>query len=184
MTARTFGFRHPRTGEEGGVLALVLILLVVLLAVAAIAIRGAVSDVSMAGLDRAGKTAFLCAESGIRVGVSQLAANPSSYDTTLGCLKNDGGVCPTACSGSEQCPLHWPSATNREFDVWLRDNVDETVGTNDLLHDKDQVVFVHARCTRSGLPQRDVEILYAVKAGGPHYCLQGGLCLGGNQNVK
>ncbi|HEY3358333.1 MAG TPA: pilus assembly PilX N-terminal domain-containing protein [Polyangia bacterium] len=175
---------RQRRGEAGSTLVLVLVISAILLVVAAVVIRGATSDVGTAGYDRSGKAAFLCAESGIRVGMTQLANDSTTYTATLRCGTTDGGAGCGACSGSLACPLHVTNDGGAYVDVWLTDNVDDS--PNDPRTDADQQVYINARCTQTGLPPRQLQILFSSGGGGQYYRNQAGQgsTNAGNQNVK
>jgi len=161
----------------------VLVLLVILLVAAAVVVRGSASDIATAGYDRTGKAAFLCAESGLRIGMSQLAANPGNYTQTLRCGAADGGA-GCACFGSQTCPLRVTNDGGPLVDIWLTDNVDEN--PNDPLTDVDQLVYINSRCVQAGLPGRQLQMLFGGSGGGQYYKNQAGqgATNTGNQNVR
>jgi hypothetical protein len=168
-----------RQREAGAALVLVLILLVVLLSVAAVLVRGALSESATAGADRAGKTALLCAESGIRAGIVQLGALSTAWNGMLSGTSMGGAALPLLAD-IDGCGQN-------DVRVWIRDNVDEVPpAVDDPTHDIDNTIFIHSRCIKPDLPQRDIEVLWSSTGTGEHYANQAGQGAGnaGNQNIK
>lgn len=133
--------------EKGAAtLLLIMVLLVLSALLGALAIRGATSDLKMAGSQRLNRTTFYCAEAGINYARPIFASHYSDWAAIL----NGGtpsftypvtaGINPT--TGQIDTSL-------KDFSVTLEDNVDEN--PNNPKVDNDLMVVLVSTCTNSAL---------------------------------
>ncbi|MGZ3405410.1 MAG: pilus assembly PilX N-terminal domain-containing protein [Polyangia bacterium] len=145
-TTRRFVRHSPTHRQRGGVTLLLIMVLIVLAAlVGVLAVRGATGDLQMAGSQRVARTGFYCAEAGLNVARALAAANPADWATIL--ASGTGGT----WYPSGGIVLDLDGDTNNDVTVVMRDNVDETGGTQDFTKDQDLTVILTATCNSTTL---------------------------------
>jgi Tfp pilus assembly protein FimT len=139
--------RHsPRHRQRGGVTLLLIMVLIVLAAlVGVLAVRGATSDLQMAGSQRVSRSGFYCAEAGLNYARALAAANPKDWASVLstgvgGTWYPSGGI--TLKIDSDNLP---------DVTIVMRDNVDETGVAQDFTKDQDLTVILTATCNSTTL---------------------------------
>ena len=122
-------------------LLLIMVLLVLSALLGALAMRGATSDLKMAGSQRLNRTTFYCAEAGINYARPIFASHYSDWATIL-----NGGT------PSFTYPVTGGvdgSSSGKDFSVTIEDNVDES--PNDPKKDNDLMVVLVSTCTNNAL---------------------------------
>ncbi len=135
--------RHsPAHRQRGGVTLLLIMVLIVLAAlVGVLAVRGATSDLQMAGSQRVSRTGFYCAEYGLSAARAKAAANPGDWATIL--LGNATGWYTSGPNGNGvYVDVDGDGQANDAF-VQMTDNQD---GDGDLTHDNDLTVILTSTC--------------------------------------
>ena len=144
-TQRRF-FRHsPAHRQRGGVTLLLVMVLIVLAAlVGVLAVRGATSDLQMAGSQRVSRTGFYCAESALNQARALVGANPKAWTAIL--AKSSTPAWWSATGGDVNTGLWVDIDGDKKIDaiVKMSDNVD---GDNDFTHDNDLTVILTSTCT-------------------------------------
>ncbi len=139
-TRRPLRRRSPAHRQRGGVTLLLIMVLIVLAAlVGVLAVRGATSDLQMAGSQRVSRTGFYCAEAGLNKARALVAANPQDWATILA-----GGTTSWYTDATNGIHVELDNPANGD-DVYVKmtDNVD---GDNDFTHDNDLTVILTAKC--------------------------------------
>jgi type II secretory pathway pseudopilin PulG len=144
-TTRRLVRHSPAHRQRGGITLLLIMVLIVLAAlVGVLAVRGATSDLQMAGAQRVSRSGFYCAEAGLNVARAYAAANPKDWAAIL--------------AGSSMPSWYGSDATNGMHvmldghtgapDVYVKmiDNVD---GDGDTTRDNDLTVILRATCISS-----------------------------------
>jgi len=142
-TTRRFRRHSPAHRQRGGVTLLLIMVLIVLAAlIGVLAVRGATSDLQMAGSQRVSRTGFYCAEAGLNKARALVAANPGDWATILA-----GGTTSwyTDATNGVHVELDNP-ADGDDVYVKMTDNVD---GDNNFQHDNDLTVILTATCISS-----------------------------------
>ena len=147
MTTRRRFLRHsPAHRQRGGItLLLVMVLIVLAGLVGVLAVRGASSDLQMAGSQRVSRTGFYCAEAGLNYARSLVAAHPADWNTVLS-TGTSGGSAPWYPTGG--ITLDVDSDGSNDVAVVMTDNVD---GDNDFTRDNDLTVILTATCSSTTL---------------------------------
>jgi Tfp pilus assembly protein PilX len=160
--------------QKGGVTLLLIMVLIVLAAlVGVLAVRGATSDLQMAGSQRVARTEFYCAEAGLNYARTLAANNPKDWAAILA-----NGPFPTWYPSVAGIALDVDGDTVNDVTVVMRDNVDET-GAQDFTKDQDLTVILTATCTSSTIPTNSAtraisQLVTYSGAPGPDYCFQAG----------
>jgi hypothetical protein len=137
-THRPLRRRSPVGRQRVGVTLLLIMVLIVLAAlVGVLAVRGATSDLQMAGSQRVSRTGFYCAEGALNVARSYVAANPKQWATIL-----SGGTTTWYTSATTGMPVDVDGDGNMDADVLMIDNQDD----GDPAHDQDGTVILKATC--------------------------------------
>jgi hypothetical protein len=170
--------RTSTRDERGAVaLALLLVLCGVAAMLGALALRGAASDLRVAGATRSAKTGFYCAEAGLAASRTYFATNyaqwgqmfdtshgvPAGYPVT-GDLDGDGVA---------------------DYQVTLRDNVDEFPPLqNNPNRDNDLTAIMVSRCISPTMSGRTLQEIVYLNTRGSTYHYQAGHGAGhaGNEN--
>ena len=144
MSTRRRFFRHsPAHRQRGGITLLLVMVLIVLAAlVGVLAVRGASSDLQMAGSQRVSRTGFYCAESALNQARQIVGANPGDWAAILA-----GAGAPAWWTGGDltngmQVDIDGDGAVDAR--VKMVDNVD---GDNDFTRDNDLTVILTSTCT-------------------------------------
>lgn len=148
---RCRAWRIPRTGEEGGALAFVVIIGVALFFVAALGMHMSLSGRRASVQSAVRRAAFFCADASLERARGVIAAAPD-----LNALLNSvvlTGQCPNAPAGLT-------------FQAFVRDNVDDLL-TNDPNVDVDRRVIVDVSASQDGVPLTQLSALVEVTAGQP-----------------
>ena len=142
-TTRRF-FRHsPAHRQRGGVTLLLVMVLIVLAAlVGVLAVRGATSDLQMAGSQRVSRTGFYCAESALNQARALVGANPGDWAAIL--AKTTAPSWWTGGDLTNGMQVDIDADGTVDALVKLSDNVD---GDNDFTHDNDLTVILTSTCT-------------------------------------
>jgi hypothetical protein len=164
-----------RQSQRGSAMLVTLILISALLAGAAVLAAMQMSSTRSSDITRTGMSATYCAEAGLAAARSVVAANYGSWAGNLGT-----GVEPTFLNSMS----HDIDGDNvADFTIYLRDNDDETNGTNNTAVDNDLRIFIVSRCTKYPENMKEVEELVQYSGGGTCYQSQQGGCWGnGNSN--
>jgi Tfp pilus assembly protein PilX len=172
-TTRRFVRHSPTHRQRGGVTLLLIMVLIVLAAlVGVLAVRGATSDLQMAGSQRVSRTGFYCAEGALNVARSYVGANPKQWATIL-----SGGTTTWYTSATTGMPVDVDGDGNMDADVLMIDNQD---GDNDLTKDQDLTVILKATCRptsnleANGGQRTVAQILTYAGNGGTDYRYQAG----------
>jgi type IV pilus assembly PilX-like protein len=186
-TTRRFVRHSPTHRQRGGVTLLLIMVLIVLAAlVGVLAVRGATSDLQMAGSQRISRTGFYCAEAGLNIARAKAAANVGDWPTILlGSGLGTGKWYPDA--NGVQVDLD----NDNKIDalVTMTDNVDES--PNDPTKDQDLTVVLTSKCTSTTLESTNAtrtlaQIVTYAGNGGTDYRFQAGHSSthSGNENHK
>jgi Tfp pilus assembly protein FimT len=151
MTANRKFFRHsPTHRQRGGVTLLLIMVLIVLAAlVGVLAVRGATSDLQMAGSQRVSRTGFYCAEAGLAKARAYAAQHPQDWATILALNTSTSSLSWYGSDMTNGMHVELDNPADGD-DVYVKmvDNVDET-GTQDFLKDQDLTVILKATCISS-----------------------------------
>ena len=164
----------PVHRQRGGVTLLLIMVLIVLAAlVGVLAVRGATSDLQMAGSQRISRTGFYCAEAGLNYARAKAAANPGDWATIL--------------LGSGLGAGKWyPDANGVQVDIdgdgaidALVKMVDNQDGDGSLTHDNDLTVILTSTCVSTKFEtnnaQRTLSQIVTYAGGSPtDYKMQAG----------
>jgi hypothetical protein len=149
----------------GAALVLVLVLCAAAMLIGALAIRGTVSDVRVAGATRASKTAFYCAEAGLSAARAYFANNYTGWNAMFD---------PTALK-----PPGYPFTGDvdgdnvPDYSVTLRDNVDEfPPQVNNPLRDNDLTAVMVSVCTNPAMGPRTLNQIVMINNRGTDYRTQ------------
>jgi hypothetical protein len=184
MKTRYRFLRHsPAHRQRGGVTLLLIMVLIVLAAlVGVLAVRGATSDLQMAGSQRVSRSGFYCAEAGLAYARAKAGANPGQWATIL--LGNGLGA-NTWYPDGNGAPVDLDGDGNTDALVTMTDNVDG----NDFQHDNDLTVILTSKCTSTTLEANSAtrsisQIVTYASAGPKDYKSQAGHSSthSGNQN--
>jgi Tfp pilus assembly protein PilX len=140
--------RLRRRRHHGGVTLLLIMVLIVLAAlVGVLAVRGASSDLQMAGSQRVSRRGFYCAEAALNYARSKVAANQKDWNTILA-----GGTTSWYTSDSYGTGVHvdvdGDGAAQPDAIVVMTDNLESD---GDLTHDNDLTVILTSTCSSSTL---------------------------------
>ena len=140
--------RIRRNRQRGGVTLLLIMVLIVLAAlVGVLAVRGASSDLQMAGSQRVSRRAFYCAEAALNYARAKVGANPKDWNTILG-----GGSTTWYYTDSYGTGVHvdvdGDGAAQPDAVVVMTDNVEND---GDLNNDKDLTIILTSTCQSSTL---------------------------------
>jgi Tfp pilus assembly protein FimT len=174
-TPRRF-FRHsPAHRQRGGVTLLLVMVLIVLAAlVGVLAVRGASSDLQMAGAQRVSRSGFYCAEAGLNYARAKAAANPGDWATIL--LGNATSWYTSGTQGiGVYVDIDGDGPPNYDAYVTLKDNQDDT----DPTRDSDLTVILTSKCISSTLESNSAtrtlsQIVTYAGNGGTDYRFQAG----------
>jgi Tfp pilus assembly protein PilX len=173
-TRRHFRRHSPAHRQKGGITLLLVMVLIVLAAlVGVLAVRGATSDLSMAGSQHVSRTGFYCAEGGLNYGRALVAAHPGDWNTILS-TGSSGGATPWYPSGGVTKDLDGDGQS--DVTVVMTDNVDSD-GT--FTHDNDLTVILTATCNSTTLESNSAtrtlsQIVTYAGNGGTDYRYQAG----------
>ena len=133
-----------RSRQRGGVTMLLIVVLIMLAAlVGALAVRGAFTDVRMAGSARVSRTSFYCAEAGLNAARPILGANPGQWNTILSTGTTGAFTYPIVGSVVGGVGVVDPATNKYDYKVTIVDDVDESPPNNDPTTDNNlQVVMV------------------------------------------
>jgi len=141
---RRFVRHSPTHRQRGGVTLLLIMVLIVLAAlVGVLAVRGATSDLQMAGSQRVSRSGFYCAEAGLNKVRALAATNVKDWATILA-----GGTVSTWYQTTAGAEVDVDGDGKTDAVVKLTDNVD---GDNDFTHDNDLTVILTSTCSSSTL---------------------------------
>ena len=167
--------KQQRQRERGSAMLVTLILISALLAGAAVLAAMQLSSTRSSDLTRTGMSSTYCAEAGLAIARSYVAANYTGWAGNLGT-----GVEPSWLSGMSH---DIDGDTLSDFTIYLRDNDDELTGSNNTAVDNDLRIFIVSRCTKYAENPKEVEELVQYSGGGTCYQSQQGGCWGnGNSN--
>jgi Tfp pilus assembly protein PilX len=143
MTTMRHGRRRSALCRQRGGVTLILVMVLVVLAtlVGVLAVRGATSDLRMAGSQRVARRAFYCAEAGLNYARTLVAAHPADWNTILS-TGNSGGASPWYPTGGITLDLDTPPDGQPDFVVTMSDNADGDAVT----HDNDLTVILTSTC--------------------------------------
>jgi len=186
---RRFVRHSPTHRQRGGVTLLLIMVLIVLAAlVGVLAVRGATSDLQMAGSQRLSRTGFYCAEAALNQARSLAAIHVGDWGTILS-TGNAGSSSwyPTSAGIPVDVDGDDPSLAHPDAYVVLTDNQD---GDNDATHDQDLTVILTATCVSTTLESTNAtrslsQIITYAGSGGHDYKYQAGHSSthSGNQNA-
>lgn len=168
--------RHsPNARQRGGVTLILVMVLVVLAAlVGVLAVRGATSDLRMAGSQRVARRAFYCAEAGLGYARTLVAAHPADWNTILA-TGSSGGATPWYPTGGITVDLDSPADGKPDATITLADNADGDPPT----HDNDLTVILTSTCRSStfesnGATRTLSQVITYAGNGGTDYRAQAG----------
>ena len=155
-----------RSRQHGGAaLGLVLLLGVLGLMMGALAIRGSVSELRVAGAQRHAKAGFSCAEAGLSASRAYFAAQYPSWNS----LFSGASVSGYPVSGD----LDGDGVT--DYSVTLVDNTDEFGGTPpNANQDNDLTAIMVSRCVSRRMGARELREIITVPPRGSDYRYQAG----------
>ncbi|HEY2748184.1 MAG TPA: pilus assembly PilX N-terminal domain-containing protein [Polyangia bacterium] len=170
-------FRHsPAHRQRGGVTLLLVMVLIVLAAlVGVLAVRGASSDLQMAGSQRVSRSGFYCAEAGLSAARSLAGANQQDWATIL--LGNATTWYTTGALGNGvYVDIDGDGPSKYDAYVTLKDNQD---GDSDLMHDNDLTVILTSKCVSTTMETNSAtrtlsQIITYTSNGGSDYRYQAG----------
>lgn len=159
---------HPRRRERGAAaLALLLVMCSVAAMLGALAIRGAVADLRVAGSQRLAKNGFYCAEAGLYAARAYFANNYLLWNTMF--------------DTSKQAPTGYPVTGDLDGDgiidyqVTLRDNVDEfPPAANNPIRDNDLTAIMVSKCVSPTMGPRQLQEIVVMNGRGTNYRYQAG----------
>jgi hypothetical protein len=171
--------RDPRRAERGSVMVLVMIILVSLLAGGAIALQLQLSSTKQVGFASSSRRSLYCAEAGLARARGTIANFQALWNNMIDSdPTNDPTWYPIV--GDIDDP---PDGVN-DFEVTLRDNDDEPVGSNDPNVDSDLRVFIVSRCTKYPDTPKEVLELAIYNRGADMYRNQSGQGAGNTGNAN
>jgi hypothetical protein len=141
--------RRPirRSRQHGGVTLLLIMVLIVLAAlVGVLAVRGATSDLQMAGSQRTSRRGFYCAEAGLSYARAQAGTHQNDWATIL--ANGNAGSTSTWYSSNSGVPLDIDGDGLTDVNVVMTDNVDSD---GDFHRDNDLTVILTATCNSTTL---------------------------------
>lgn len=159
-----------------------LIIIGALLAGAGVLLSVQMASNRSSDLTRTGMSALYCAEAGLAAGRQAVAANykdwKASLCTTTTCTEptwlSDGIDAVTTPKGHD---LDGDGVA--DFTVWVRDNYDELLSTNDPAVDSDLQIYIVSKCIKYSDTPKQVEELILFEGGIDCYPWQLGGCSGG-----
>lgn len=174
-----------RNRQRGSAMLVTMIIISSLLAGAAVLVSMQLASNRSTDVARTGLAATYCAEAGLSVARTAVAANYQNWNAAL-----------TSCNGVYPCAepawlasiphdIDNPADGYADFQVYIKDNDDEFgTGSNDPNHDSDLRVFIVSRCIKYADTPKEVEELVEYSGGGVNYRAQQGLgrYSGGNNN--
>jgi hypothetical protein len=150
-----------RNRERGGVtMLLILVLLILSALLGTLAVRGASSELQMAGSQRVNRTAFYCAEAGLNAARPILGAQYGQWNTLFSGGAATGFVYPVVgdLDGDGQS----------DFRVTIEDNLDELApALPDPSKDNDLTAILTSRCISPTLGSRTLQqiVTYSARLG-------------------
>lgn len=170
-----------RRRQRGSAMLVTMIVIAALLAGAAVLASMQVSSNRSTELTRNGLAALYCAEAGLTMARLHVANNYVSWNAALNAECTDDGDCKTLLqptwlgTGAFAHDIANPvSGTNDDFDVFIRDDDDETGATQDGTADINDQVFVVVRCKKYADTPKQVEELIKYTPAMNPYCNQEG----------
>ena len=159
---------QPARRQRGGAaVSFVLVMSALAAMLGTLAIRGAVTDLRVAGAQRLGKTGFYCAEAGLEASRQYFATNYSSWGAMFDTTKAPPAGYPAAGDLDGDGKI--------DFQVTLRDNVDEFAPQpNNLLRDNDLTAIMVSRCVSTTMGQRQLQQIVTVAGQRTDYRAQAG----------
>lgn len=157
--------RGDRRQRGGAALVLLLVLSGVAAFIGALAIRGTLADVKVAGAVRQSKTAFYCAEAGINASRSWFGTNYTRWNAIFDPAIADPVGYPVTGDIDGDGVADWS--------VTLRDNIDEFPTPNALV-DNDLTAIMVATCTNATLGTRTLQEVVTANTQGTNYRYQAG----------
>jgi hypothetical protein len=141
--------RRPmrRSRQHGGVTLLLIMVLIVLAAlVGVLAVRGATSDLQMAGSQRTSRRGFYCAEAGLNYARALAGAHVSDWNTIL--ANGNAGSTSVWYPTNSGVTLDIDGDGATDVSVIMTDNVDSD---GVFTHDNDLTVILTATCSSTTL---------------------------------
>jgi hypothetical protein len=159
--------RKARQQRGAAALALLLVMCSVAAMIGALAIRGAVSDLRIAGAQRLSRTGFYCAEAGLAASRAWFGANYNLWSTLFDPSKPwPAGYPVTGDIDGDGVP---------DYQVTLRDNVDEFPPlANNPLADNDLTAIMVSRCINPSMGPRQLQEIIVFNGRGTNYRYQAG----------
>lgn len=158
--------RSRASSQRGGAaLVLLLVLSGVAALVGAMAIRGSVSDVKVAGAMRTAKSAFYCAEAGINASRTWFGNNYTSWNAIFDPALADPAGYPVTGDIDGDGVI--------DYQVTLRDNIDE-FPTPNALADNDLTAIMVSTCVNPTMGARTLQEIVTANAHGTNYRYQAG----------
>lgn len=170
--------RRTRNSQRGSAMLVTLIIIGALLAGGAVLVSLQISSNRSTDLTRSGMTALYCAEAGLSAARPIVAAN---Y-TRVGTVTPEGWASALVASGggSTAEPTWLAAGINAalpaghdldgdgspDFEVYLKDNGDESSGADDPTIDNDLRVFIVSKCIKYPDTPKEVEELVQFTGGG------------------
>lgn len=146
-TMRRLRRHSPAHRQRGGVTLLLIMVLIVLAAlVGVLAVRGASSDLQMAGSQRVARRGFYCAEAGLNYARALAGANVTDWNTIL--ANGNAGSTSTWYPTNSGVTLDVDGDGQTDVNVVMTDNVDSD---GVFTHDNDLTVILTATCTSTTL---------------------------------
>ena len=171
-----------RNPERGSAMLVTLVLIAAIIAGAAVVVSMQMGSTRSADVTKTGMSSLYCAEAGLAVAHSYVAANKANWNLAL-----------AASAGGDYSEPSWlvsalgthdinGDGAGPDFQIYLKDNDDET-GTNDLTKDFDGRIFIVSKCLIYADNTKQVGELVESSGGNTCYESQEGGC-GGNGNAN
>jgi hypothetical protein len=171
-----------RQSERGSAMLITLVLIASLIAGAAVVVSMQLSSTKSADVTKTGMTSLYCAEAGLAAAHTYVALNKANWNAALALSAANDFTEPTWLQSAFSHDLDQPADGVADFQIYLKDNDDET-GTNNLAADLDGRVWIISRCIKYADNPKQVGELVEASGGSHCYDSQEGGC-GGNGNAN
>lgn len=173
--------KSRRKQEQGTAILITMIVIVALLGGGAVLVGMQLHSTKSAGVSRSGMTALYCAEAGLNW-ARPLVANTTNYPLWNAALA--AGTEPAWLAHGAGVMSHdLDGDGTSDFTIILKDNNDETTGTDNPGVDNDLQIWIVSTCTMFPDNQKQVSELVRFNMSGTCYQSQLGGC-GGNNNAN